>query len=818
MKTGSRGPAGVVTPQAKLRLSADEVLADYRLAFRSRLASVSGRREVLTGKAPFGIFGDGKEIAQLAMAKAFRPGDWRTGYYRDQTFALATGMATLPQFFSQLYADPDDEHDPFSAGRQMVSHFASRTIGPDGQWLRMSETPNTAADLSPVAAQMPRALGLAYASRLYREDPALKEAADGFSSGGDEVVFATSGNAGTSEGLFWETLNAAGVLQVPLAISIWDDGFGISVPNEIQTTKASISKIIAGFAPGDGKKGVDIYVGKGWDYPGLCDLYTTAIAKVRRDHAPALFHIVEMTQPQGHSTSGSHERYKTKERLRFEAEGDPIARMRRWMIEHELASAAQLDELEATDRREVEEIREAAWERYQAPLREEHGRLVALLEHAHAEAPDAGIDALLDGVRKPQELSHRLVVASARRAAILLRAADGVAKRELVAFTGERRAENDERFNSHLLSGSADSPVRIEPVAPAFSDSSESIDGRLVLLRCFDANLARDPRIHVIGEDIGKLGDVNLVFEGLQAKHGALRLTDTGIREATIMGQGIGASLRGLRPIVDIQYVDYFLYALEIASDDLATLHFRTHGAQKAPVLIRTKGHRLQGIWHTGSPMSVMLNALRGVHIAVPRNMTQAAGFYNTFLRGDDPAIVIEVLNGYRFKEIVPDNIGEFTLPLGVPEVIREGTDVTLVTYGALCRIALEACEVLGGIGISVEVIDIRTLSPFDTGHLIVKSVRRTGALIVVDEDVPGGASAYCMQKILEEQRAYEHIDVVPRTVTATENRTGVGQDADYFSKPNREDIVEAVYALMRERAPADWPSLGMEVEPGPGV
>ena len=809
MKTGSRAPGGVVTPRAKLRLSADEVIADYRLAFRSRLASVSGRREVLTGKAPFGIFGDGKEVAQLAMAKAFRPGDWRTGYYRDQTFAFATGMATLRQFFAQLYADPDDDHDPFSAGRQMVSHFASRTIDPAGRWLRMSETANSAADLSPVAAQMPRALGLAYASRLYREDPGLREVADGLSRRGDEVVFATSGNAGTTEGLFWETLNAAGVLQVPLAISIWDDGFGISVPNEIQTTKGSISTVLAGFAPTGGLKGIDIHVGKGWDYPGLCDLYTTAIAKVRKDHAPALFHIVEMTQPQGHSTSGSHERYKTKERLRFETEGDPIARMRRWMIEQQLASGAQLDELEAADRREVEETREAAWEEYQKPLREDQGRLVALLERAAAEAPEAGIEKLLEEVRAPHELSRRLVVATARRALVLLRASDGAARHELIAFTGQRRGENDERFNSHLLSRSADSPTRIEPVAPAFSESSESVDGRLVLLRCFDANLARDPRIHVIGEDIGRLGDVNLVFEGLQAKHGPLRLTDTGIREATILGQGIGAAMRGLRPIVDIQYIDYFLYALEIASDDLATLHFRTHGAQKAPVLIRTKGHRLQGIWHTGSPMGVLLHALRGVHIAVPRNMTQAAGFYNTFLRGDDPAVVIEVLNGYRFKEKVPDNIGEFTLPLGVPEVIREGGDVTLVTYGALCRIALEACELLETIGISIEVIDVRTLSPFDTGHTIVGSVKRTGALLVVDEDVPGGASAYLMQKILEDQRAYEHIDVMPRTLTAKENRTGVGQDADYFAKPNREDIVEAVYALMRERVPAKWPSLG---------
>ncbi|HEX4744681.1 MAG TPA: thiamine pyrophosphate-dependent enzyme [Candidatus Limnocylindria bacterium] len=810
MKTSPRASAaGVVTPRAKLRLSAEEVIADYRLAFRSRVASVLGRREVLTGKAPFGIFGDGKEVAQLAMAKAFRPGDWRTGYYRDQTFALATGMATLPQYFAQLYADTEGGHDPFSAGRQMVSHFASRTIGKDGRWERIVELANTASDLSPVAAQLPRALGLAYASKLFREDPGLREVADGFSKNGDEVTFATSGNAGTSEGMFWETLNAAGVLQVPLAISIWDDGFGISVPNEIQTTKGSISKLLAGFAPADGLKGVDIHTAKGWDYAGLCDLYALAIPKVRKEHAPALLHITEMTQPQGHSTSGSHERYKTPERLRFETEGDPIARMRRWMIEQDLATAQQLDELEAEDRRAVEEIRAQAWEQYQEPLREERARLVALLERVGAEAADAGIGPLLDELRAAGELSRRLVVSTARRALVLLRGTEGQAAGELAAFVAERRAENEERFNSHLLSSSELSPARVEPIAPVFSGSSETVDGRIVLLRCFDANLARDPRIHIIGEDIGKLGDVNLVFEGLQAKHGPLRLTDTGIREATIMGQGIGAALRGLRPIVDIQYVDYLLYALELASDDLATLRFRTAGAQQAPVVIRTKGHRLQGIWHTGSPMGVIINALRGIHVAVPRDMVQAAGFYNTFLRGDDPALVIEVLNGYRFKERLPDNVGEFTLPIGVPETIREGSDVTLVTYGALCRIALEACATLEELGISVEVIDVRTLLPFDTGHTIVGSVKRTNALIVVDEDVPGGASAYVLQQILETQRAYEHIDVLPRTLTAKPNRTGVGQDSDYFSKPNREDIVEAVYALMRERDPRSWPGLG---------
>jgi len=808
MKTRSRPAAAVTTPIAHLQLSAGDIVSDYRLAFRSRVASVSGRREVLTGKAPFGIFGDGKEVAQLALAKAFRAGDWRSGYYRDQTFMFATGMSDLPQFFAQLYTNTDVTADPASAGRQMVSHFATRTLTADGRWTNVVAAMQSSSDLSPVAAHIPRLLGLAYASKLYREEPGLREAARGFSVNGDEIAFGTIGNAGTSEGLFWETMNAAGVLQVPLIVSVWDDGYGISVPSELQTVKGSISAALAGFGR-DGKvNGFEIRVVKGWDYVALCDTYVSLSEQVRRDHVPALVHVTEMTQPQGHSTSGSHERYKSKERLAFETTGDPITKMRDWMIREEIVTAGELKEYEREDRMAVEEIRVAAWEAYQKPIRAELAEARGLIEHAAAEIPDAGLTPLVAEVADPEETTRRVIATALARASFALRGREGGVAGELRAHAARYRAENDDRYGAHLYSSSGDSPLAITPVAPVYSEGSETVDGRVVLLRNFDASFARDARLFVIGEDVGRLGDVNLVFEGLQAKYGARRLTDTGIREATILGQGIGAALRGLRPIVDIQYLDYLLYALQLASDDLATLHYRTAGGQKAPVVIRTKGHRLQGIWHTGSPMSVVVNALRGIHVAVPRNMVQAAGFYNTFFRCDDPAIVVEVLNGYRLKERVPDNLGDFCLPLGVPEVIREGRDCTLVTYGACCRIAEDAAEVLDGAGISVEIIDVRTLNPFDRDHLIVGSLRRTGALVVMDEDVPGGASAYILQQILEVQSGFEYLDATPRTLTATENRAPVGPDGDYFCKPNREQVVAAVYDLMRERRPDEFPSL----------
>ncbi|HEV2966969.1 MAG TPA: thiamine pyrophosphate-dependent enzyme, partial [Candidatus Dormibacteraeota bacterium] len=727
---------------------------------------------MLRGNATFGIFGDGKEVPQLAMAKAFRPGDWRAGYYRDQTFMWATRMSNVRGFFAQLYGNANVEADPASGGRQMGNHFATRFLDEHGAFARSVEMLNTSADVSNVAGWMPRLVGLAYASKLYRDNPQLKQAQDGFSVNGNEVAFGTIGDAATSEGLFWEAINAVGVLQVPLAMSVWDDGYGISVPITAETTKASISDVLRGFVPDD-RPGIDIYVVPGWDYPALVEAYARGIEKVRREHKPALFHIVELTQPQGHSTSGSHERYKTKERLRFENEFDCVARMRDWIIESGVASESQLEGWEAADKEAVEAARDLAWEAFQAPIRAERDRAVAILKSI--DMPEiAPITNLLDEAGK---VTRSLVMASATSALHRMRGIGSPARTELAKFVEEYRRENHQRYNSHLYSGSDESPLKVPVVAPVFSDTSPKVDGRQVLLRNFDANFARDPRLFVIGEDVGRLGDVNLVFEGLQAKYGDLRLTDTGIREATILGQAIGAAMRGLRPICDIQYLDYFLYALETAADDLATLHWRTVGGQKAPVVIRTKGHRLVGIWHSGSPLAVLLNALQGVYVAVPRNMTQAAGFYNTLFRGDNPGVVIEVLNGYRLKERVPDNIGEFTVPLGVPEVLREGTDATIITYGACCGIALDSARTLEELGVSCEVIDVQTLNPFDTNHTIVRSVEKTHALICLDEDVPGAASAFMLQQVLEVQNGWWHLDAAPRTLAASPNRPAYGPD-----------------------------------------
>jgi pyruvate/2-oxoglutarate/acetoin dehydrogenase E1 component/TPP-dependent pyruvate/acetoin dehydrogenase alpha subunit len=737
------------------------------------------------------------------MAKVFRAGDWRAGYYRDQTFMWATRMSNVRQFFAQLYGNADVEADPASGGRQMGNHFATRLLDDAGAFTRSVDSPNSSADVSNVAGWMPRLIGLAYASKLYRQNPGLKLAQDGFSVNGNEVAFGTIGDAATSEGLFWESINAAGVLQVPMVMSVWDDGYGISVPITQETTKASISDVLRGFMPDD-RPGIDIHVARGWDYAALIETYATAVDKVRREHKPALIHVTEMTQPQGHSTSGSHERYKTKERLRFESEYDCVARMRDWIIEFGVASESQIEGWEAADKEAVEAARDLAWEAFQAPIRAERDRAVAILRGVGM--PEvAGITNSLDEATK---VTRALVMSSATRALHQLRGIESPARLELAKFVQEYRRENDERYNSFLYSRSPESPLDVTVEPAVYSDASPTVDGRQILVRNFDANFARDPRIFVIGEDVGKLGDVNLVFEGLQAKYGDLRLTDTGIREATILGQAIGAAMRGLRPICDIQYLDYFLYAMETASDDLATLHWRTVGGQKAPLVIRTKGHRLVGIWHSGSPMSVLLNALRGIYIAVPRNMTQAAGFYNTLFRGDNPGIVIEVLNGYRLKERVPDNVGEFTVPLGVPEVLREGTDATVVTYGACCAIALDAAQTLEELGVSCEVIDVQTLNPFDIDHTLVHSVEKTHALICVDEDVPGGASAFMLQQILEVQQAWWHLDAAPRTLAASPNRPAYGPDGDYFSKPSRESIVAGVYGVVRERQPWRFPPL----------
>ena len=737
------------------------------------------------------------------MAKAFRPGDWRAGYYRDQTFMWATRMSNVRAFFAQLYGNPNVEADPASGGRQMGNHFATRFLDDHGAFARPIEMLNSSADVSNVAGWMPRLLGLAYASKLYRENPQLKDAQDGFSISGNEVAFGTIGDSATSEGLFWEAINATGVLQVPLAISIWDDGYGISVPITAATTKASMSDVLCGFTPDD-RPGIDIYVVPGWDYPALVDAYTTGIEKVRREHKPALFHITELTQPQGHSTSGSHERYKTKERLRFENEFDSVRRMRDWIVETGIASESQLEGWEAADKEAVEAARDLAWEAFQAPVRAERDRAVAILKRV--DMPEvAEITSALDEAAKA---TRSLVASSATRALHRLRGIESPERTELAKFVEDYQRENNERYNSHLYSRSDESPLKVAVDPAVYSNKSPTVDGRQVLLRNFDANFARDPRLFVIGEDVGRLGDVNLVFEGLQAKYGELRFTDTGIREATILGQAIGSAMRGLRPICDIQYLDYFLYALETASDDLASLHWRTVGGQKAPVVIRTKGHRLVGIWHSGSPMSVLLNALQGLYVAVPRNMTQAAGFYNTLFQGDNPGVVIEVLNGYRLKERVPDNIGTYTVPLGVPEVLREGSDATVVTYGALCGIALEAARTLDELGVSCELIDVQTLNPFDLNHTIVRSIEKTHALICLDEDVPGGASAFMLQQILEVQNGWWHLDAAPRTLAAAPNRPAYGPDGDYFTKPNRESIVSAVYELVRERQPWRFPAL----------
>lgn len=795
-------------PKKRLKLeqnfSPAEVLEDYKLAVISREASLLGRKEVLSGKAKFGIFGDGKELAQIALAKVFEPGDWRSGYYRDQTLMMALGALSVKQFFAQLYADSDIEREPASGGRQMNAHFATRFINADGTWKNQLETHNTSADASPTAAQMGRLLGLAYASKYYRHVPE----ADGeskFSNQGREIAFGTIGNASTSEGIFWETLNAAGVLDVPLVMSVWDDGYGISVPNRFQTTKESISKVCAGFAREKGSNGFHIYTVRGWDYPELIKVYKEAAKNSRDHHIPSLVHVIEISQPQGHSTSGSHERYKDKDRLNYEASIDCLGRLRSWILEQGFADAAKLDALEDEAKRDVFRLRTEAWDEYQEPLIQERARLVAIYERMEQED---GEQASLTQEERSKFLrspgaSRKTILQSARRAAFRLRE---LPHADLLDFIESYKAENAERYNSHLFSEGGRSVMHVEGLAARYGEEKEFVDGRVLIQRCFDYHLGRDPRLFIVGEDIGQLGGVNLEFEGLSAKHGDVRVTDTGIREASIFGQGLGAALRGLRPIVDIQYLDYLLYCFQLMSDDLACLHYRTAGGQIAPVIIRTKGHRLEGIWHTGSPMGTIIHGIRGIHVCVPRNMLQAAGMYNTLLMSDDPALVVEVLNGYRVKEEVPANLHEFRVPLGVPEVLQEGSDITLVTYGACVAVAKEAIGLLENAGISVELVDVQTLLPFDIHGLIAESIKKTNAVLFLDEDVPGGASAFMMQQVLECQGAYDYLDAKPRTLTAKAHRSPYGSDGDYFTKPSTEDVVECIYAMLEERDPERFP------------
>jgi pyruvate/2-oxoglutarate/acetoin dehydrogenase E1 component/TPP-dependent pyruvate/acetoin dehydrogenase alpha subunit len=804
------------TPKGKLRVveqPATAIIADYRIAYMSRQASLIGRKEVLTGKAKFGIFGDGKEVAQIAMAKAFRPGDWRSGYYRDQTFMMALGACTVQQFFAQLYADTDLEHEPMTGGRQMNAHFSTRYVDADGSWMNQKRLHNTSADMSPTAGQMSRLVGLGFASKLYRGNGELADL-DQFSVKGDEVAFGTIGNASTAEGIFWESLNACGVLQIPVAISVWDDGYGISVPNRYQMTKESISEITKGFQDEHGKgagglPGIDIHKIPGWDYAALCEAYAKGIDKVRREHTPALFHIYDLTQPQGHSTSGSHERYKKPERMAFEEREDCLRRMRDWMVSTGAASSEELSTIETECLADVERQRQAAWRDFMGPIEADRDRLIGIYEALLAEGPGdpKAVEAQIGALKKAPALMRRTVMSSARRTLLAQRGQDGAARKQLVQFVDAYGKDNRDRFSKWLLSETERSPLAVKEVKAVYDANPEQVPGSDVIAMHFDSLMERDPRVFIIGEDVGQLGGVNQEFKGLQEKYGEIRISDTGIREATILGQGIGAAMRGLRPVVDIQYLDYLLYCFQGMSDDLATLHYRSAGGQIAPVLIRTKGHRLEGIWHTGSPMGTIIHGVRGIHVCVPRNMVQAVGLYNTLFQGDDPALVIEVLNGYRLREAVPSNLSEFTIPLGVPEVVLPGKDVTVVTYGACVRIAEEAAKLLADIGVTIEIVDVRTLLPFDRFHVIGASVEKTNAVIFFDEDVPGGAAAYMMQQVLEGQGAYECLDAKPRTLTAEPHRSAYASDGDYWCKPSTEDLVEAVYDMMRERDPSRFPA-----------
>ncbi|MFC6100171.1 alpha-ketoacid dehydrogenase subunit alpha/beta [Olivibacter domesticus] len=779
------------------------VLNDYRIVRESREASLLGRREVLTGKAKFGIFGDGKEVAQVAMAKVFREGDWRSGYYRDQTFAFATGISNIYEFFSQMYANPNIEAEPASGGRMMNGHFATRELNQDGTWVDQTTLKNSSADISTTGGQIPRLLGLAQASKIYRRNKELGYLTH-FSNGGNEVAFGTIGNASTSEGVFFEAFNAAGVLQIPLAISVWDDGYGISVPAKYQTTKEDISEVLKGFQRDEKGEGYEIFKVKGWDYPGLCETYERAIRICREEHTPVFIHVTEMTQPQGHSTSGSHERYKSKERLDWEAEYDCVVQMRKWMLESAVANEEELEKIEEYAKKVVKEEQQRAWKDYTAAFKNEKTEAIDLLNAIN----DQIVKHLAVELKAVHEASLKQIYGIVRKAIRSLRHHQSEQKDQLLKWYRAQQDINYERYNSKLFTNTAESPQNIAVVPAQYEKNTKLVDGREVLNECFAANFHREPRLLAFGEDVGAIGDVNQGFAGLQARFGEHRIFDTGIRESAIIGQGLGMALRGLKPIAEIQYLDYLLYGLTVLSDDLACLSYRTMGGQKAPLIVRTRGHRLEGIWHSGSPMAMILGSLRGMHICVPRNMTQAAGMYNTLLRSDEPALIIECLNGYRLKERMPSNVGEFTIPLGVAEIIREGSDITVVSYGSTLRLVQEAAVQLQELGISIEIIDPQTLQPFDKEHLCAKSLVKTNKLLVVDEDVPGGASAFILQQVLEEQKGYFSLDSQPRTLSAKAHRPPYGSDGDYFTKPSIDDIIEMAYQIMHESNPEKFPIL----------
>ena len=784
------------------------VLADYKLANVSRETSLLGRREVLTGKAKFGIFGDGKEVPQLAMARFFQNGDFRSGYYRDQTFMMAIGQLTVQQFFAQLYAHPDINYEPSSGGRSMNGHYATRSLDENGAWKALKDMKNSSADISPTAGQMPRLLGLAQASKIYRNNDLLPKE-NLFSRDGNEVAFGTIGDSSTSEGLFWETINAAGVIQVPMVMSVWDDGHGISVPKKYQTTKESISEVLNGFQRENGSNGFEIFKVKAWNYAALMETYEKAVNIAREQHIPVLIHVEEVTQPQGHSTSGSHERYKSPERLQWETDFDCIKKLGDWIIEKSLATQEELDALKNAAKKEVRDGKKAAWEAFLGSIKNERTEAVEKLE-ALVNSSENGtfLQAAVVGLKKDTEPSRKGILNVVRKAIRTCRNESLAAKTELINWLNNYQVLNAERFNGNLYSQSASSPLNQTEVKPEYVEGAEEVDGRVVLRDNFDKIFERYPETLIFGEDSGKIGDVNQGLEGMQEKYGELRVSDAGIREATIAGQGIGMAMRGLRPIAEIQYLDYLLYCLQIMSDDLATVQYRSAGGQKAPLIVRTRGHRLEGIWHSGSPMGVILNAIKGIHVCVPRNLTTAAGFYNTLLKGDDPALVIEPLNAYRSKEKMPINLGDFQVELGVPEVVAEGTDITIVTYGSTCNLTEEAIKELNQLGISAELIDVRTLMPFDKNHSIVESLKKTNKVLFLDEDVKSGGTAYMMQKVLEEQGGYYHLDVEPKTLSAKNHRPAYGTDGDYFSKPSIDDIVETCYAMMRDSYPDRFPAL----------
>ncbi|HUX94312.1 MAG TPA: thiamine pyrophosphate-dependent enzyme [Bacteroidales bacterium] len=797
--------------QSDTKFNREEILADFRLANLSRTLSIIGRREVLSGRAKFGIFGDGKEIIQFAMAKQFRNGDWRSGYYRDQTWMMAMGLYDSLQFFHQLYGNTDREINPGNAGRVFNNHFSVPNIYSDGSWRDLTKQKNSSSDISPTAGQMPRLLGLAYASKLFRQNKDLHKYST-LTVKGNEVAFGSIGDASTSEGHFWETMNAAGVLQVPMAISVYDDGYGISVPKKYQTTKGSISEILKGFETDGDKKGIRIFKGNGWDYPGLLKLYEEGIALCRTEHTPVMFHIENVTQPQGHSTSGSHERYKSEERLKWEQEHDPIVKMGEWIVNEGIAKAEELDKVIKEAEDEAKEARKKAWEMFQKPIKIERDALVKIINdrtcRCAEKAKEESVDTYTDDLKKVINPIRKDNFVTARK---MLRNVcgscekSGNLKEDLHGWLKRNYSDAHRSYDMFLYNETPTSVLDVKPIPPVYSDSSPEVPGRQILRDNYDKLFAKYPLLVTFGEDTGSIGGVNQSLEGLQKKYGELRITDTGIREATILGQGIGLALRGMRPIAEIQYLDYLMYALQLLSDDLATTYYRTAGQMIAPLIISTRGHRLEGIWHSGSPMSMLINSVRGVYVCSPRDMTRAAGFYNTLLEGNDPAIVIEPLNGYRLKERMPDNIGEFRIELGIPEILSEGTDLTLVTYGSTVKVAQEAVNHLAAHDISVELIDVQTLVPFDSKKMILESIRKTNRILFLDEDVPGGTTAYMMQEVLEKQGAWQYLDSPPKTLTGKEHRPAYTTDGDYFSKPSAEDIFDEVYAIMKEAKPEEY-------------